>query len=179
MNASASALPVIVLTLPCPFAEGVARLRHSWLENQVLNKTADDVVHLWRLGRWDALDRQFANRVKEAVEVAASLEYGLSPAQLLTLLEPLRGLRGDLRSSIGEAVHAVFRKAYPTNKVEAEIRAAATGLAEAITALQNSWAQERSSQSEEVLRARWAATQARGVDLLGVLRSLPKGVVLP
>lgn len=179
MNVPFSAAPVIVLTLPSPFANSVARLRHSWLENQVLNKTADDLVHLWRLGRWDALDRQFANRLRDVEEVAAKLEEALSPAGLLPMLQPLRSISGELRSYIGEVVHEAFRKVYSTDVIAREIRAAAAGLAKAITALQESWTQELSIQAEQALRARWTETQARGRDLLDLLRAIPKGVVLP
>ena len=84
------------------------RLKHSWLENQVCNKTVDDVVFLWRRGKWRALEEEFAFRAQETLRLADEMVAGFSPAQLVETLAPLHALSPEIKKHLKEAVHNAY-----------------------------------------------------------------------
>ena len=69
------------------------QLKHSWLENQVQNKDADDIVMLWQAQLWqEVLESNFPDRIQKTTALAENLVIGFSPSQLVDELSPLSSL---------------------------------------------------------------------------------------
>ncbi len=170
---------LLVVGYAATSSDALARLRHSWLGNQLLNKAPSDVVHLWRQGSWAALDRQFAHRVRRVVDLAAELEEELSPARLVESLEVFQRLPNETRLILSDAVHESYRRTYPAAAVAETVVSVARSLGDAIDELRVAWGAERSGEGEVALVRVWNDVQQRAAELLRLLECLPRGVVLP
>ena len=102
------------------------QLKHSWLENQLCNKTAHDVVSFWRQEGWPALEMEFEGRVGDVMRLSDDLEDGFSPAQLVDRLTPFAGLSEELKMEIRKAVHTAYLKSSGICDLKAPLREAAT-----------------------------------------------------
>src|SRR5690348_2819815 len=92
----------------CEGANLRARLKHSWLENQVLNKTPSDVLDLRSYGFWHALESQFPARIREAGILADGVDQAFSPAQLVERLAPFDHLDDRRRKLVLHAAHRAY-----------------------------------------------------------------------
>lgn len=164
--------------LPCLAAERSARLRHSWLENQVITKNAQDVVYLWRTLGWEALAR-FPERIDEVLDFAEDLTRGFSPAQLACALGPLRELKKNEREIVQETLHLAYLEVFPAAERAEEIVKAGSRLGESSGALQELWSMSPTDDLESAVAQAWERVRADAEVLLGALRRLPEGIVLP
>ena len=155
------------------------QLKHSWLENQLTNKSEEDVVLLWRGPGWPALERQFAARVREARELVEKIEDGYSPAQLVDRLAPLADLSGETREAIKGAVHAAYLEKIDVTALKATLRVAVDGLGAALDAFLWAWGQPVSAEVERELRERWRELHRCAEGLRAALEQLPRSIVLP
>jgi len=155
------------------------QLKHSWLENQLCNKTADDVVFLWQQGGWLALEKEFDARIQDALRLADNLEDGFSPAQLIDSLTPFSSVDKTTKNILKQAVHASYLESSGISNLQAPLRKAATALGGAIQKLRELWLDRDTDQGEANLRRAWEDVSLRAHTLLKIMEQLPKGVVLP
>lgn len=152
-------------------------LKHSWLENQVLNKSSEDLVYLRSLGRWEALEAQFPARIADVIDLASGLEQSFSPAQLITRLSCFSDLDRDLRSRLIELVHDAYasraKSLFESRSVV--LFDLSNSLERAFAKLQINW--KHSTDSE--LKATWHEVLDIANDLRNELGGLPTAVVLP
>jgi len=154
-------------------------LKHSWLENQLLNKTTDEVIYLWEEIGWAALDKEFSERVNEAIYLADDLESGFSPAQLVDHLAPFAKLNQETKVLIKQAVHKAYLKSSKIPDFREPLREAAITLGEALDELRNVWQLPVTEDNEQLLMGVWLKVNTRAKALHTMLERLPKGVVLP
>src|SRR2546430_9408115 len=102
---------VVITALASPAVTLRAQLRHSWLENQIFNKEADDVAFLWGAGFWETLEAQFDSWSSAAVQLADELESGFSPAWLIDNLSPFSALSEVARAQLRQVIHARYLRA--------------------------------------------------------------------
>ena len=155
------------------------RLKHSWLENQLLNKTSEEVVYLWRETGWGALDKEFSQRVSETITLADELEEGFSPAQLVVHLAPLSKAHQETKDLIKQAVHRAYLESSKIVDLKEPLREKAISLGEVLDELRKVWRLPKTEDSEQTLRDVWQKVGMRAKALHSILERLPKGVVLP
>ena len=155
-----------------------SRLKHSWLENEVLNKTPEIVVALRHEVIWPEL-RRFPAYAKQALALADEVEYGFSPARLVDDCAPLAVLAEEERVSIRKAVHAAYLECFDAPGIAQTLRAAAVRMQVALSALLDEWGKPDTSISNAELQTRWRIVLDEAVYLRNALDALPSGVVLP
>jgi hypothetical protein len=160
---------------PPDAANVAARLRHSWLTNQILTKSPDDVAFLSRQGPWRALEHDFPAAVRQTRELAANLEAGFSPSQLVATVAPFPGLDAETSGALRIALHRAFVEEWKPTLIENEILDATDGLERALAQLRGVWV----GGSESDVRSAWDNLSGEARKLLMVLETLPQGVVLP
>ncbi len=156
-----------------------AMLKHSWLENQLLNKNAEDIVYLRGNSGWNALDVEFSERVKEAIGLADDMEDGFSPAQLVDYLAPFAMVDQEIRDKIKQAIHAAYLESSNIPDFRVPLREAAIAFGESLDELREAWRLPLIEKNEQRLRNSWKKVSKRAKALHTVLEQLPKGVVLP
>lgn len=154
------------------------RLKHSWLENEVLNKTGEQVVFLRRSQGWPEL-HGFHGPATEAHLLADRIEPGFSPARLVDECPSLNQLDDADRQKIRRAVHAAYLEVFDVQKVAADLKAAAKDMSQTIDDLLTEWNKDNMLLSDAALKARWEVVLARASILREVLDALPRGTVLP
>ena len=155
------------------------RLKHSWLENQVCNKTVEDVVLLWRNGKWEALEKEFGFCVEETLHLADEMVAGFSPAQLVEKLAPLHTLSPQTKDRLKHAIHNAYLESSRIQELALDLRNAATSTEDELKRLLAIWNKPPRPDDEPGLRSRWDAFREKADDLLVVLSQLPTGIVLP
>ncbi len=170
---------LVVSSFPCSSNILRGRLKHSWLENQLLNKTADEVVYLWKETGWGALDNEFSMRVSETITLAENLVQGFSPAQLVDSLAPLARLDQETRDLIKQAVHKAYLESSGITELSQPLCKAAKALEAALDQLRTVWRRPVTVANEKDLKNAWQMVSTQAKALHAVLERLPKGVVLP
>lgn len=165
--------------IPCEASIRRGQLKHSWLENQVLNKRAEDVVTFRQRGGWPALENEFEEWVKDARTLAAELTDGFSPAQLVDTVTPFRRLSEKDKQRIKQPLHAAYLENSGITNLRLLLQEAAESLDKALKELLEEWQQPATSGSDQALCAAWSVFVERATNLKNVLERLPKGIVLP
>lgn len=153
-------------------------LKHYWLENEVLNKTAEKVVTLRHRMGWPELSR-FPDDAKDALALAEQVELGFSPAHLVDECAPLACLSDEERKTIHDAVHRAYLERFDAPRVALSLRNAAKRMATALDRILEEWRKSDDALSDATLQARWRAVLEAAESLRDALDALPKGVVLP
>lgn len=170
-----------MLTLPkatCKASIVRARLKHSWLENTVLNKDPETVVALRHEYGWPELQR-FAAEVDQALILAQDIEYGFSPARLVDECVPLSALQEDQRNAIREAVHAAYLGSFDVSGAGQRLHEAAKQMKTALIAMLDEWNNTDAVISDAKLQALWRSVLNAAEHLRNALDVLPRGIVLP
>lgn len=154
------------------------QLKHSWLENQVLNKTPDIVVMLRRGNGWPVLQR-FTADTEQALALADEIEFGFSPARLVSDCAPLAALPEELRHAIREVVHTAYLECFDTENAAQRIRETTVTMKSALLKLLDEWDKPDDALSDAGLQSRWRAVLDAAEPLRDALDALPKGIVLP
>ena len=166
--------------IPCRANTLRGQLKHSWLENQVCNKTADDVATLWRTGMWDKeIGEIFPYRIDQSRQLANEMLSGFSPAQLVDQLSPLQSFPHDSRSRLKDVLHSAYLESSGISSLSELLSQELEGFAEEFTKFLTVWNTERTDENEPALRDGWNQLQQVAKSLLAVFETLPKGVVLP
>lgn len=155
------------------------QLKHSWLENQVLNKTSDNVINFWKSTGWKALEQQFAVHIRKAIQLSDEQESGFSPAQLVDTLTPFEKVNDETKELIKQAVHKAYLESSNITQLKVPLKEAAEELEKALGHLLEAWNQQVSEKSELELKKAWDEFLTRARKLHSVLEQLPKGIVLP
>lgn len=169
--------PVVTVGHPiAAIARG--RLKHSWLENEVLNKTERDVLWLRRHGEWPELARFLADAA-EAVALAEEVTDGFSPSQLVDRCSPLLSLPRAEREAVQDAVHRAYLQVFDAPGAASKLRQAGARMSQGVSDLLREWCKADDAYSEAVLQAQWREVLDAATELCGALDGLPRGVVLP
>lgn len=154
------------------------RLKHSWLENEILNKTSE-AVELLRTGPgWPALATFQANAA-QALDLANNIAGGFSPSTLVDGSGPLSTLSVDERRTIKDAVHRAYLQVFDANVLAAELRTAATVMHSALNDVINVWSVRAENDSGTTLREKWISVLVAAATLRDKLDALPNRIVLP
>lgn len=154
------------------------QLKHSWLENQLCNKKAEDILYLWKEGKWRALESEFDMRVEETLELADNLAEGFSPAQLVDILSPLARLPESDRALIKRAVHEAYLQSSGILMLQMPLKETAKSLSDVLSHLRNVW-KIKSPEGEVQVKRAWEQVSIKANELLEIFKKLPTGVVLP
>ena len=157
----------------------VARLRHSWLENQVRNKSADEVVAIWREGRWNALERYFPLQLAQARVLAGHLTSAYSPARWVERLPRLAAFPEAERRRLARALDAIYRAAGGLGDLPKRIEECAPAVELALAVVVRRWQARSTPEAEEQLVASWSAFHEEASRLHGLLQGLPSGPCIP
>jgi hypothetical protein len=170
---------LILSGIACSQAILRSQLKHTWLENQLVNKSEDDIVFFWQGPGWPSLECEFRGRVSEAEQLINDLESGFSPAQLVDQLPMLVGLADDTKAAIKQAVHEVYLERSCITKLHDPLNQALSALKDALARVLSAWRQPQSPESEQELRQAWRALIRCGEAFRNLLDRLPRGIVLP
>jgi len=170
---------LILSGIACSHAILRSQLKHTWLENQLGNKSEDDIVFFWQGPGWTALEREFQGRVNDAERLIQDLESGFSPAQLVDQLPILAGLAEDAKSAIRKAVHEVYLECSGIAELQDPLKQALLALKDALDRLLTAWEQPQSPEAEQKLRQAWRSLSRCGEEFRKLLDRLPRGIVLP
>lgn len=154
------------------------RLKHSWLENEILNKTPEVVVVLRHSAGWPAL-HHFSNEAKQAVALADEIESGFSPARLVDECAPLAALAEDQRNALRTAAHEAYLACFDVRGAADRLSEAAKNMQVSLTGLLVEWDKGDDAVSDEELLARWQSVLDKAELLRDALDALPRGIVLP
>lgn len=165
--------------IPCEANTRRGALKHSWLENQILQYRPDNVVNRRRDGSWERSGKLAGDleNIGKARELARTLAEGFSPAQLVDRLQPLRHLPEPARRQIKTAVHQTFleRCGDEVEALAGELAAALDGFESVYRDFGAAWQES----DDPALHKAWQAVTQKGHILLAVFEKLPHGVVLP
>ncbi len=157
----------------------VGRLRHSWLENQVRNKSADEVVAIWREGPWNALERDFPAHLARARALARHLASAYSPARWVERLLPLAALPEGERRRLARALDGVYRAGGGLGDLPKRIEECTPAVERARAVVVRRWQARSTPEAEEQLVASWSAFHEEASRLHGLLQELPSGPCIP
>lgn len=163
--------------IPCDANTLRGQLKHSWLENEVLNISIETVIALWQQG---AVDRavKYSARIADLDRLADSFVDGFSPTQLVNTLQPFGGLSIDEKTAIKSAVHEAYLETSGILALQAPLNAAAQDMKSALDELSKAWALPYLT-GEETVRRTWENVREKAWLLIVQLERLPKGIVLP
>ena len=166
--------------IPCRANTLRGQLKHSWLENQLLNKTTDDVTRLWRTGIWEKeIGETFPYRIDQSRQLANEMVRGFSPAQLVDQLSPLQNLSEESRFRLKDVLHSAYLESSDISVLSELLSQGVEDFAEKFTKFLPVWNTKRTDENEPALRDGWNQLQQVANSLLAVFETLPKGVVLP
>ena len=161
------------------------RLKHSWLENEVRDKSVEDVLELWKLGAWPALSR-FPAQVEDAVALSRHLESGFSPVVLLDAWRKSRKLSDKEETWLDQAresLHQYFLADSTARSVTVDLAELISEKAErvgaALEALLEAWERPRNGANRERLKSCWKEFAARADELYELISRIPAGVAIP
>jgi hypothetical protein len=169
---------VVLGAAPCEANALRAQLRHSWLANQILNKSATDVAFLRKQGSWPALDSEFDMRLEEAQRLAGMIEPGFSPALLVDILPMFASWESSARSNLKQAVHLAYVVAFKPGNLLPPYQTAVEDLKTAVNAFRRAWGMPIDRGDAPVTET-WSRVLGCARTLEKILDSLPKGIVLP
>lgn len=153
------------------------RLKHSWLENEVLNKTAEVVVILRGGGGWPELQR-FPDEADQACRLADEVEFGFSPARLVDECAALAVFLPETqRNAVRQAVHAAYLEGFDAQGAAQRLRESGEQMKVALVALLAEWNRPDETVADAVLQDRWGEVLDRAETLCMALDALPKGFV--
>lgn len=171
---------MIVLPFDCPANTLRGQLKHSWLENQVINNDADDVVSHWKDGDWsDKVDSVFPRRLQQTNELIDGLVEGFSPKQVVDQLAPLKSLPDELFNKVKSAIHEAYLNDSMITCLDVPLRECSIALQEELNKLKEIWHMPVTVDHEAELRQCWENVRDKGKALHALLVKLPNGVVLP
>ncbi len=153
-------------------------LKHSWLENEVLNKTSKVVVFLRHTEGWPSLPR-FLDESQRALALADCVENGFSPASLVDECAPLVRLPRDLRECIRSAIHASYLDYFDASGKAQDLRNASIQMHAALVALLREWSNDIELINDSELEVGWQKVLDKAEMLRDALDALPRGIVLP
>ena len=165
-------------SLLCPASLTRGQLKHSWLENQILNKTAEEIVVQHAAG-WPALVSEFEERVTQTRMLAEDVEYGFSPAQLIDRLEWLSTLSAEQKGAIKQAVHAAYLENMNTKALRVSLLDAVELFDSALRHVIDEWKKPQTTISESRLSEAWNDLLDSAFSLVDALDQLPREIVLP
>lgn len=154
------------------------RLKHSWLENEVLNKTPEVIVILRLAGGWPEL-RQFPDEADHACLLADEVESGFSPARLVDECAALGVLSEPQRNAVRQAVHGAYLESFDAQGAAQRLREAGKQMKDALVALLAEWNKSDDAVDETILRVHWGMVLDRAETLRKAIDVLPKGFVFP
>jgi hypothetical protein len=157
----------------------LSRLKHSWLENQLLNKDSDDIVRIWRKGNWPALDHEFSSRIAEALRLADALCEVYSPGRLVQSLAPFSFLKAATRLELAAALHQQFLERSGMVQLSEDLKQTLVNLEGQLDVLRCLWPAARSEMAASRISKAWEEIHESSSRVYVYFASLPMGVWLP
>jgi hypothetical protein len=165
--------------IPCNADVIRGQLRHHWLENQILNKTPEDVLFILQTEeRWDALETEFEQRIAQAIKFTDDMIEGFSPKQLFDKIEILSSISNETKMLLKDKIHKVYIEKSNIQNISISFQCAVKSLEGAIKEFKKMWKQSKSERNEAITEMYQAVLDSATL-LHDVIKLLPKGVVLP
>lgn len=172
--------PLVLRGWSCAAGERAARLRHSWIKNEIRIMEPIDIVSLRRRGTWPPLEVQFPNRLREARDLALDLPRAFSASALVQDLEPLRRLSEADRAHIGDALDERLVTAWNAVAIANELLDATQRLTATYKRVIAAWSTDPlTPASERALTAGWESLREEAENLYRALQKLPTGYLAP
>jgi hypothetical protein len=155
------------------------RIKHTWLENCIINKGTNRILDLWLDElRWEALDTEFHQWEIDAEEFGYSFVAGFSPARFTEILKPLARMSEPVRRELSEALDAIHHSTHAPRAMQPQYQSALKVLRLDLANLRTSWDLPKSGHQATILDY---ATQLvnSATALRDILEKIPKGVVIP
>lgn len=166
--------------ISCPINILRGQLKHTWLENQVCNKSADDVANLWRTKSWEnVIGEIFPYRIEQSRQLINDMVSGFSPAQLVDQLCPLQNLPNKSCSRLKDVLHSAYLESSGISSLSELLSQELESFTEEFAKFLTVWNTELTDENEVALRDGWKQLQQIAIPLLAIFEKLPKGVVLP
>jgi hypothetical protein len=169
---------VILSGFPCQAAIQRSRLKHSWLENEILNKAPQIVLSLRHDAGWPAL-QHFVADAEQASAFAMEVESGYSPSLLVDECTPLKILPEDKKDAVRMAIHAAYLECFNIRSLAHDLFESATHMKASLVAFLDEWNKQDQVLSDTRLAACWNGVLREAERLRAALDALPKGIVLP
>lgn len=164
--------------IPCEADMIRGQLRHHWLENQILNKTPEDVLFIRQTERtWDALESEFDHRIDQAIQFSCEMIEGFSPQHLVEMLPILSSLKYETKTQLKSIIHEEYIKSSDILNISRSFLCAVKAMQYAINELKNVWDNPQSS--DKFIIEKYQEVLDSAILLLDVIKLLPKGVALP
>ena len=156
-----------------------SELRHSWLLNEVLNKTPEVLAELLFQTPWPALEECFPIRVEQTRQLARALELYFGPAQLVDRVSVLASLPGSSRRWLQEAVHKCYCERSRIRALEEPLVSVLDELDQALTELRCLSSQLRDDDWRRRIEDQWSDVLGHAAELHRLLDQLPRRIELP
>lgn len=153
-------------------------LKHTWIENGILNKKPDTILGLWLDGSWVALGAQFLIWEVDAVNFGNEFVDGFSSGHLVDLVEPLTLLPEKTREKIRCSLADHFEKTENLIIIQSEYFRVLKRLRSALFCLREVWTLSRPEGTEQVRECAQNLIDA-AIRVREVMEKIPKGVVIP
>lgn len=170
---------MIGLLHDAPYVQLRGQLKHSWLENQIMNKSAEDILFLRTGSGWPALEGESFARLDECKRLIEYLEDGFSPAQLIDRLSPFRATDENTRQQLKKSLHEAYLKISTVLARKVPLESAFSALDAALHSFILQWRQPLSQPVEAALRTEWNRVLRHAGEVHAELEALPRSIVLP
>lgn len=153
-------------------------IKHSWLENRILNKTPDAICALWLTGDWKALNGEFLDCERDAEMFGQTFVESFSPARLVDLVGPLTQLDSGDKAALRTWLHEAYLAKQSVSKLAPMYMKALVELRGGLAALRKAWLLSRPEGRRQIhdCARRVVASAGR---LRDIMEQIPKGLVLP
>lgn len=153
-------------------------IKHSWLENRILNKTPEVICALWLNGDWRALHGEFLDCEQDAEDFGRTFVESFSPARLVDLVGPLTRLDSGDKAALRTWLHAGYIAKQAVGKLAPMYMKAFEDLRESLAALRNTWLLSRPEGKQQLHDCARRVLISAG-HLRDIMEQIPKGLVLP
>lgn len=165
--------------IPCDVNNIRGQLRHHWLENQILNKTPEDVLFIFQNEKkWNALETEFEYRIAQAIKLSDDMIEGFSPRQLVEKITLLSSLSNDTKILLKDKIHKIYFENSNIQSISTRFKDAVKFLSDDIKALKKEWG-ETTSGENNAIKEKYQAVLDSATLLYNLIKLLPKGVALP
>lgn len=161
-------------------------LRHSWLENEIIDRRPDDIAKWYgtfspervSLEKGISPKGEFYLRLGKARELADIMITSFSPAQLVEN-SVLARLPMDVKQLIKGILHNTYLEKTGIAELTSPLEDAINKFALELQHFTETWYSSRPPAGSEAVRGGFLRLQERARELHEILGCLPEGIVLP
>jgi hypothetical protein len=156
-------------------------LKHSWLANQILNKSDADILFLRAREnmQWEALEDEFPKRLDELSCLIQNLYDGYSTGRYVDKLPAFKMLPSDLAEEVRDTLHKCYTETFHYDKLADTMKKDFQDMREHYEDFLKIWRQPFTDDNADRLKNAWNNFLQDAKKIHGHLASLPKEIALP